>query len=314
MLDQLDRKILQILETDARQSKIKIAEQLGVSKTQVTYRVNRLEKNGIIKGYKYISNQAVLGLLSFGLLIRFQSLFLEEQTQILNRMQMSKKFNWVAATNGHWDAIAVAIDNDVHSFNRRLDGFFARYGTHIKEYNFYIDYEGSISGLNYLYKEPYSRAVAYQNSGSSIILSDLELQVYHKLQYNPQLSLLSIAKQLDKTYDTIKAKYQALVAKGILLRPAPVINHELLGYTDTICMYNIAPNPERITKLLEFCVENPSIVRYSRCHGHFNFILNIHSRDSKHLKETIGIINKRFSDIIISYDPIQTVDIQRGVR
>lgn len=314
MLDQLDKKILQTLEADARQSKSKIAEQLGVSKTVVTYRINRLEKNGIIKGYKYISNQAVLGLLSFGLLIRFQGLFLDEQAQILNRMRMSKKFNWVAATNGRWDAIAVAIDNDVHSFNRRLDEFFIHYGKYIKEYNFYIDYEGSISGLNYLYKEPYSEPVAYQNFGSDIILGDLELLVYKKLQRNPQLSLLSIAKQLDKTYDTIKAKHQALIAKGVLLKTAPVINHEQLGYADTICMYNIAPNPERISTLLEFCVENPNIVRYSRCQGHFNLILNIHSRGGKQLKETIGIINKRFSDITISYDLIQTVDMQGGAR
>lgn len=310
MLDQLDKKILRILETDARQSKAKIAEQLGISKTVVTYRVNRLEKNGIVKGYKYISNQAALGLLSFGLLIRFRGLFLEEQAQIIHRMRMSKKFNWVAMANGHWDAIAVAIDNDVHSFNRRLDEFFAQHGTHIKEYNFYIDYEGSISGLHYLYKEPYSRPVTYQNSGDNIILSNLELLVYQKLQRNPQLSLLSMAKQLDKTYDTIKAKYQALIAKGILLKPVPVINHEQLGYSDTICMYSIAPNTERVSKLLEFCVENPSIVRYSRCHGHFNLILIIHSRDSKHLKEIIGIISKRFSDIIISYDLIQTVGMQ----
>ncbi|HJQ08263.1 MAG TPA: winged helix-turn-helix transcriptional regulator [Candidatus Saccharimonadales bacterium] len=309
MLDQLDKKILQVLEINARQSKAKIAEQLGVSKTVITYRVNRLEKNGIIKGYKYISNQAALGLLSFGLLIKFQGLFLEEQAQILNRMRISKKCNWVAATNGNWDAIAVVIDNDVHSFNKRLDVFFAQYGKYIKEYNFYIDYEGSVSGLNYLYAEPYPEPATYQNPGSNIILGDLESLVYRKLQRNPQLSLLSIAKQLDKTYDTIKGKYQALITKGILLKAVPVIGHEFLGYTDTICMYNIAPNPERISKLLAFCAKHPNIVRFSRCLGHINLILNVHSRDGKHLKEIIGMINKQFSDIIISYDLIQTVDM-----
>jgi len=38
-------------------------------------------------------------------------------------------------------------------------------------------------------------------------------------------------------------------------------------------------------------------------------MLNIHSRDGKHLKEIIGIISKKFSDIIISVDFIQTVDM-----
>jgi DNA-binding Lrp family transcriptional regulator len=309
MLDNLDRKILKALETDARQSKAKMAEQLHVSKTVITYRINRLEKKGVIKGYQYISDQAALGLLSFGLLIKFQGLFLEEQARILTRLRMSKKFNWVAATNGRWDAIAVVIESDVFSFNRRLDEFFAQYGKYIKEYNFYIDYEGSISGHNYLYTEPYPAAVSYGYSGKNVALNDLESRVFKKLQRNPQASLLSIAKQLDKTYDTIKLKYQSLVTKGILLKAAPAIDHDILDYKETLCLYNIAPSPERTNKLLEFCVSYPNIVRYSRCLGHINLILNVHSHDEKHLKEVIGMINKRFSDIIISYDLIQTVEI-----
>jgi DNA-binding Lrp family transcriptional regulator len=309
MLDNLDRKILKALEIDARQSKAKMTGRLHASKTVTTYRINRLEKNGVIKGYRYISDQAALELLSFGLLIKFQGLFLEEQSQILNRMRLSKKFNWAAATNGRWDAIAVAIESDVFSFNRRLDEFFAQYGKYIKEYNFYIDHKGSISGHNYLYTEPYPAVVSYGYSGEDVVLSDLESRVFKKLQRNPQASLLSIAKQLNKTYDTIKLKYQSLVTKGILLKAAPIIDHDILGYKDTLCLYNIAPNLERTNKLLAFCVTHPNIVRYSRCLGHINLILNIHSHDEKHLKEIIGMINKRFSDIVISYDLIQTVEI-----
>lgn len=309
ILDNLDRDILKALENDARQSKAHIAERLRVSKTVVSYRIHRLEKKGIIKSYRYISNQAALGLLSFGVLIRFQSLFLEEQAQIINRMRLSKQFNWVSAVSGRWDAIAVAIEDNAFSFNRRLEAFFIQHGKYIKEYHFYIDYEGSISPLNYLYTEPYPVTVGYGNAGHTIVLSELEASVLKKLQRNPQLSLLSMAGLLDKTYATVKSKYQDLIIKQILLRSAAVINHRSLGYEDAICLYNIAPNPERTRQLLEFCIEHPNIVRYSRCLGHFNLILNIHTRDSKHLKEITAMLNRRFSDIIINYDLVQTVDV-----
>jgi len=308
MLDTLDRKILQTLESDARQSKTKIAAQLRTSKTVVSYRINRLEKNGVIKGYQYISNQAALGLLSFGLLIRFQGLSLQEQQYILARMRLSKKFDWVTATNGKWDAIAVAIKGSTFSFNRLLDEFFAQYGVYIKEYNFYIDYEGSISAHNYLYNEPFSSATAYRHLGANIVLSDTETAVYKKLQINPLLSLLSIAKQLNKTYDTIQLKYRSLVTKGILARPVPIVNCRAVGYEDTLCLYNLAPNTERVSRLLALCVAHPNIVRYSRCLGHINLVINIHSQDGRQLKEIIGTINKQFSDIIIGCDLIQAVE------
>lgn len=308
MIDSLDSRILKSLESDARQSKARIAEQLQTPKTVVTYRINRLEKNGVIKGYHYISNQAALGLLSFGLLIKFQGLFLEEQAQILNRMRASKKFNWVAATNGRWDAIAVVIDGSTFSFNKLLDEFFTQYGKYVKEYNFYIDYAGTVAGHNYLYAEPYPAPVSYSNPGRNVVLSDIESVVFKKLRSNPQVSLLSMAKQLDKSYDTIKLKYQALYTKHILLRPVPVIDHRMLGYEEVLCLYNVAPHLERINKLAELCTAHPNIVRYSRCLGRINLILSIHCRDSRHLKEIIGTINKRFSDIIIAYDLIQAVE------
>lgn len=307
MIDNLDQKILRALESNARQSKAAIAWQLQVSKTVVTYRINRLEKKGIIKGYEYISNQAALGLSSFGLLIKFQGLFFEEQQQILRRMGASKKFDWVVATNGRWDAMAVSVESGALAFNNLLVEFFAQYGQYIKEYNFYIDYAGSISGHNYLYTEPFPAIVAYSNTGTDVALSPLEASIFKILQASPKLPLTSIAKRLGKTYDTIQAKYQSLVAKNILLKSVPVINHRALGYEDTICLFNLAPHPAKLSMFLAFCEEHPNIVRYSRCLGHVNVILNIHSRDGKHLKEILGVLNKKFSDSIISVDLIQVI-------
>lgn len=311
MLDTLDKRILHALESDTRQSKASIAEQLQSSKTVVSYRINRLEKRKVITGYDCISNQAAMGLLSFGLLIKFRGLFLEEQKQILNRMTMSKKFDWVMATTGNWDAIAVAAASDAHAFNRLLEEFFGQYGQYVKEYNFYIDYAGSISGHNYLYTKPYPAVLAYHNLGTDVVLDAMESSVFKMVQKSPQISLLTIAQRLDKTYATIQTKYQSLLTKGILLKSVPTIDHHVLGYENTICLYNIAPHPVRLGELLAFCKEHPNIVRYSRCLGHVNVILDIHSRNTRQLKEILGMISKKFSDVIISMDLIQTVQMHK---
>jgi len=154
-----------------------------------------------------------------------------------------------------------------------------------------------------------AESVTYRNSGSNVVLNDMELAVYSKLQRNPQISLLSIADRLDKTYETVKSKYQALITKGILLKAVPVISNDLLGYENTLCLYNLAPNLERIGQLLAFCEKHPNIVRYSRTLGHVNLIINIHSQNGRQLNEIKSIINKRFSDIIISCDLVQMVDL-----
>lgn len=50
-LDQIDREILKILQTDAKTVAKSIAEQLGLTKTPVYERMKRLEQDGYIKKY-----------------------------------------------------------------------------------------------------------------------------------------------------------------------------------------------------------------------------------------------------------------------
>jgi DNA-binding Lrp family transcriptional regulator len=53
-LDEVDRKILRILERDAKTVAKSIADQLGMTKTPVYERIKRLESDGFIKNYKAV--------------------------------------------------------------------------------------------------------------------------------------------------------------------------------------------------------------------------------------------------------------------
>ncbi|PKF51065.1 Lrp/AsnC family transcriptional regulator [Enterovibrio nigricans] len=50
-LDKLDRKILSNLLSNGRESIANLSRNVGLSRTAVSERINRLEKTGIIKGY-----------------------------------------------------------------------------------------------------------------------------------------------------------------------------------------------------------------------------------------------------------------------
>lgn len=49
--DEIDRALLALLQTDARQSTADLARQLGVARTTVLARLNRLERDRVILGY-----------------------------------------------------------------------------------------------------------------------------------------------------------------------------------------------------------------------------------------------------------------------
>tara|TARA_B100001113_G_scaffold33375_1_gene23735 strand:+ start:15829 stop:16281 length:453 start_codon:yes stop_codon:yes gene_type:complete len=60
-MDEIDRKIIEVLCDDGRTSLRKISERIGVSLGSVSNRVKRLEENKIIKGYTVLLNSEEIG-------------------------------------------------------------------------------------------------------------------------------------------------------------------------------------------------------------------------------------------------------------
>jgi len=61
MIDNIDRQIVTLLQTDARLSNAALAEKVGLTTSTVHERVKKLEKRGIIKGYVAVADAEALG-------------------------------------------------------------------------------------------------------------------------------------------------------------------------------------------------------------------------------------------------------------
>ncbi|MBC7081038.1 MAG: Lrp/AsnC family transcriptional regulator [Thermoplasmatales archaeon] len=68
MLDEKDRKIIEILEENARTPYTKIAKELGLSEGAIRKRVDNLEKEGVIKKYIAVVDPKKVGYNSIALL------------------------------------------------------------------------------------------------------------------------------------------------------------------------------------------------------------------------------------------------------
>jgi Lrp/AsnC family transcriptional regulator, leucine-responsive regulatory protein len=60
-LDDLDRKIIDVLERHGRATLAQVGEAVGLSSSAVKRRLDRLESTGVISGYSAVVNPAALG-------------------------------------------------------------------------------------------------------------------------------------------------------------------------------------------------------------------------------------------------------------
>jgi Lrp/AsnC family transcriptional regulator, leucine-responsive regulatory protein len=66
--DELDLRLLELLQHNPRATYAELAEKIGLSRDGIKYRIARLEKRGIVKGYALQLDYSLLGLSNTSLL------------------------------------------------------------------------------------------------------------------------------------------------------------------------------------------------------------------------------------------------------
>jgi DNA-binding Lrp family transcriptional regulator len=103
--DDNDRRIMALLATNARQPTVAIAKKLGLPRTTVHERIERLERNGTITGYRAIfASPAVGQQLEATLLLSIRQ---RRQSEIVRRLESLPEVRSCASVSGEFDLILV---------------------------------------------------------------------------------------------------------------------------------------------------------------------------------------------------------------
>jgi DNA-binding Lrp family transcriptional regulator len=120
-LDDIDKKILKILQTDCRIPLGNIAEELSISKSTVHYRIRRLERREIIEGYHAKVNL-------FKLADDFQAIILirakygpEYRKKIANALSKIPGIWAIYEVLGDWDYVVLMRADNREQFIKELD-------------------------------------------------------------------------------------------------------------------------------------------------------------------------------------------------
>lgn len=133
--DAKDKKILEVLQAEARLPVSKIAKKLGLPADSVKYRIKRLEKERVIRFYHAVLNPARLGHPMFT--YTFFSLFaMNESTEkrFIYFLVEHPKITWVSKNSGKWNFIIGTCTRDFKEYDEILNQIRSRFDRYIKEF------------------------------------------------------------------------------------------------------------------------------------------------------------------------------------
>ncbi|MEL6279583.1 MAG: Lrp/AsnC family transcriptional regulator [Pseudomonadota bacterium] len=128
-MDDLDRRLIALLRTDARRPVSSLALDLGLSRATVRARIDRLLESGAIQGFSVVlpSRVGSDGVRAV-MMIEVEG---RAADQVIRRLHGFPEVRALHTTNGRWDAVAELETADLESFDailrrvRLIDGIVA---------------------------------------------------------------------------------------------------------------------------------------------------------------------------------------------
>jgi Lrp/AsnC family transcriptional regulator, regulator for asnA, asnC and gidA len=114
-LDNLDKKLITILQDDARASASEISRKTGYNENTIRYRIERLKKSGVVKEFTALLNPRMIGLpVAAIMMITTEPNQLKEVFERLAELEETKH---ILQATGRHDLIVVAHYTDMESMN-----------------------------------------------------------------------------------------------------------------------------------------------------------------------------------------------------
>lgn len=134
-LDKNDKKILEVLQKEARLPVTKIAKKVKMPVDSVKYRIQRLEKLGVIRFYHAVINFPMLGYPMYSYTpISLFAMNHQEEEVFIKYLVSQPKITWISKTTGKWDFIIGTCTKDFKEYDEILKAIRLKFNKFIKDY------------------------------------------------------------------------------------------------------------------------------------------------------------------------------------
>ncbi len=117
-LDDLDKRILKLLQFNGRLSFADLSRELDVAEATVRFRVNRLVSNGVITRFAALLDPAKVGMkVSGAILLKIDPAYLEEACKQLVSFSETQ---YLFQSTGEYDVVSVIVARDMEHLNNLI--------------------------------------------------------------------------------------------------------------------------------------------------------------------------------------------------
>ena len=300
-LDRKDRRILYELELNARITESRLAKKTKLSREVVRYRLEKLEKLGVIRYYMALINTLNLGFLMFRTYYKFTNLTPAKEKEIIHYMQ--KKVNWITKVEGIWNLTTMSFSSSIFEYEKFLADLKAKYGEYIQEY--------WVSTMTRLWHYKRGYLLDNKKGRSSLMMGErkkktkldkLDINILEILLNNGRIKYIELAKKLKQHPKLIRDRVNKMICDEVIIGFTPFLDMNKLGMNYFKVHFKLKNySPKKFNSLLKYAEHHPNIAYAVEAVGGADYEIEVQVKNNKELYELIEDIKVKFSEIILDY-------------
>ncbi len=300
-MDERDKLILFELLQDCRQPLSKISKATKLPQQTISYRIKKLEEDGIIKKYTINLNYPKLGYSRHSLYLDLRSIDATEVNKYLKHLVDISEVSCCYMLHGvsQWKVYVSVWTKTIERYDEIQTKIITKFKKYLKNY---LSFQ-SVKSWSYFARVLNSKKEAkvdIKESPQNIILSDSDWKLISKLRENSNKPIVQIAKELKTTPKTVIRRIKHLKDDGIIERFYPIIDIKKLGLTEYTFISRIdLSHSKELERFIEYAKADPRFAIIIKAVGYVNLYYAFYVKDDAELSEITSKIDKMLGKAVL---------------
>ena len=301
-IDVKDKRIITELSLNARAPVSAIARAVGLSKQVVKYRIENLEKRGIIEGYYAILNITKMGFAYHRIFVTFMNVNKETEAEIVDFCIKHKKVGWIAQLDGDLDCGIIVFAKDVVEFSQVYDELLSKFGEHLDEKQLSVATQIHHLKHKFLLQKIDTTDLVMGGSVTEPSIDDTDYKILGVLTKSARKSLLELGSSLRLNPKVVGYRIKRMAEEGIILGYNVKLNHLMLGYSHyKVNLHLNNMSKEDLMAIIQHILQMPESIYITRAIGPYELEFELMVRNNEEFHTLIRELRFRFARIIKNY-------------
>ncbi len=308
-LDKTDLKILKELDFDARASFSNIGKKLNISKHTIAYRVNNLQKKGIIRGFYAVVDMTALNYLYIRVFIKLRNMTKEVEKEVIEYLKKTRSIAWIALEMGFDDIGFVVLASNVNQFEKTMTAINENY-SHYFDMT-YVSIATRIWHFPYLFlfNKSSNNELLFGSKKSNHKLDEIDSKILTIVSKDGRATVVEIAKKLNTTARIVQYRIKQLCKEKIIIGFRADIATQLLGYNYYKVFFRIQNlNKELFKKFISYCKHHPNIIYVTKTISDYEIEIEVQAENNMKFNTIVKDIRHEFNEFITDYTFTEVYD------